>query len=194
MLDLIGALVSSILAGGATGLVGVAIQRWADYKNKQLDLQLEKQRGDLELAKRDKDAVIMEKEWAGRTRVAEVEGAAAMDTAESQAFAASFQHDKATYSDGVLDKLRGWWGQLLRFLLGLVDVIRGIVRPGLTIYLCVITTMIYDDAQRRMGSDLTAAQALELVKMIVATVLYLTTTCVLWWFGTRNRQAPPKAA
>lgn len=192
MLELIGTLVSSILAGGATGLLGVVAQRWADYKNKQLDLALEKQRGELELAKRDKDAVIMAQEWAGRTRVAEVEAGAVVDTAEAQAFAASFQHDKATYSDGVLDKLRGWWGQLLRFLLGLVDVIRGIVRPGLTIYLCVITTMMYADAQRLVGAGLTAAQALELVKMIVATVLYLTTTCVLWWFGTRNRQAAPK--
>ena len=192
MLDLIGTLVSSILAGGATGLLGVIAQRWADYKNKQLDLALEKQRGELELAKRDKDAVIMEKEWAGRTRVADVESNAKMDTAESQAFAASFQHDKATYSVGALDKLRGWWGQLLRFLLGLVDVIRGVVRPGLTIYLCVITTLMYADAHRLVGGGLTATEALDLVKMIVATVLYLTTTCVLWWFGTRNRQAAPK--
>lgn len=192
MFEFIGTLLSSVLAGGATGILGVIAQRIADYKNKQLDLALEKQRGELELAKRDKDAAIMAQEWAGRTRVAEVEAGAVVDAAEAQAFAASFQHDKATYSDGVLDKLRGWWGQLLRFLLGFVDVIRGIVRPGLTIYLCVITTMMYADAQRLVGAGLTAAQALDLVKMIVATVLYLTTTCVLWWFGTRNRQAAPK--
>lgn len=192
MLDLIGTIISSILAGGATGLIGVVAQRWADYKNKQLDLQLEKQRGELELAKRDKDAVILAQEWAGRVRVADVEAGAKMDEAESKAFSASFQHDKAAYSTGALDKLKGWWGQLMRFLLGMVDVIRGLVRPGLTVYLCVVTTLMYLEASRRLcATDLTAAQALELVKMIVATVLYLTTTCVLWWFGTRNKQAAP---
>jgi len=194
MLDFIGTIVSSVLAGGATGLIGVVAQRWADYKNKQLDLQREKQQQDFELSKRDKDAVIMEKEWAGRTRVAEVEAGAAMDTAESAAFAQSFQHDKATYSIGAIDKLRGGWGQLMRFLLGLVDVFRGLVRPGLTTYLCWLTTLMYLHATSLIGAGLTTTQAFDLVKMIVATVLYLTTTCVLWWFGTRNKQAAPKTA
>ena len=192
MLDLIGTLVSSILAGGATGLLGVIAQRWADYKNKQLDLEAARDRMTHEAAMRDKDALIMDKEWAGRMRVADIEADAKKDTAESAVFPASFQHDKATYSAGVLDKLKGWWGQCIRFLLGLVDVFRGFVRPGLTVYLCAVTTLMYLEANRRLGADLTAAQALELVKMIVATVLYLTTTCVLWWFGTRNRQAAPK--
>ncbi len=193
MLDILGTLFSSILAGGATGLIGVIAQRWADYKNKQLDITAAKDRMAHEAVMRDKDAAILSQEWAGRTRVAEVEAGATIDATEAQAFTASFQHDKAAYSVGAIDKLKGWWGQCMRFLLGLVDVIRGLVRPGLTVYLCAVTTLMYLEASQRLGAeDLTAAQALELVKMIVATVLYLTTTCVLWWFGTRNKQAPPR--
>ena len=35
-------------------------------------------------------------------------------------------------------------------------------------------------------------QTEEMWGLIVGTILYLTTTCVLWWFGTRNKQEQPK--
>jgi hypothetical protein len=78
----------------------------------------------------------------------------------------------------------------------LVDALRGIVRPGLTVYLCAITTLIYSDAQLLLNKaqGMTATEALDLTKMVVGTVLYLTTTCVLWWFGTRNKQSAPQIA
>ncbi len=45
--------------------------------------------------------------------------------------------------------------------------------------------------KKRIDS-LSAEQAIQLIQMVVGTILYLTTTCVLWWFGTRNKGAPPK--
>lgn len=176
---------SSILSGGATGLLGVVFQRIADYKNRQLDLQLDKQRGELELAKRDKDAAIMREEWAGRTQVAQIEGDATKDAAESAAFAASLSGEPKRYADGKMTTAQTW-------LMVALDFIRGIVRPGLTIYLCVLTTLVYLQARELLaGQAMSATEALELVKMIVGTVLYLTTTCVLWWFGTRNKAPQP---
>jgi hypothetical protein len=32
----------------------------------------------------------------------------------------------------------------------------------------------------------------QLHQQIVFTLLYLFTTCVLWWFGTRNKQKQPQ--
>jgi hypothetical protein len=36
----VGALVTSILSGGATGLLGLVIQRWFDFRNRAQDLEL----------------------------------------------------------------------------------------------------------------------------------------------------------
>jgi len=91
------------------------------------------------------------------------------------------------YSEGVpVGKAGG-------FLLVLLDLFRGVVRPALTVYLCVLTTMIYYQARILIDrEDLDPEQALQIEHLIVGTILYLTTTCVLWWFGTRNKQEQPK--
>jgi len=179
---------SSILSGGATGLIGIIIQRWADYKNKKLDIEASRERFSHERDMRKVDAEIMAQEWAARTKVAEIEVAGKIDVADSEAFAASF-NEPVRYSDGVKPTAGQGW------MLIVLDFIRGIVRPGLTVYLCVLTTLIYLHARTLIGKEgaiLSSDQAVDLVKLIVGTVLYLATTCVLWWFGTRNKQKPPK--
>jgi len=191
MLELFGTLFSSIFAGGATGLLGVLVQRYFDHKNRELDKQLEAQRQAHELSMRDKDAAIMAQEWAGRTQVADIEAAATVNAADAAAFGASFNLEPKQYSSNVVKPTKGQ-----SWVLVLVDAVRGIVRPGLTVYLCAITTMVYSDAQMLLGKaqGMTATEALDLTKMVVGTVLYLTTTCVLWWFGTRNKQTAPQIA
>ncbi len=137
MLEIIGTIFGSVFSGGATGLIGVGLQRYADYKNKQLDIQLAKQKFDQDLALKQVDMQMMEKEWAGRVQVAQTE--------------------------------------------------------ALTVYLCAISTLIYLQARELVGKEnLTSEQALQIENLIVGTILYLTTTCVLWWFGTRNKQQVPK--
>ena len=189
MLEILSTVFGSILGGGATGLLGVAFQRFADYKNRQLDLQLDKQRNEHEASMRDKDAAIMAQEWAARTKIADTEAEADKDVAESNAFAASFKMEPARFSGAVKPtRGQGW-------LLVLLDLLRGVVRPGLTVYLCAITTLIYLDIKVLLDSKSawSGTEAFTLMHTIIQTVLYLTTTCVLWWFGTRNKQAPPKA-
>lgn len=76
-----------------------------------------------------------------------------------------------------------------------LDVLRGVIRPGLTVYLCAITTLVYLEARGILaaaGASLNPTQALAVHDLIVSTILYLTTTTVLWWFGTRNSERPPK--
>ena len=104
----------------------------------------------------------------------------------AQAFAASF-NEPVRYSEGVQATPTQAW------LLLLLDLVRGLVRPGLTVYLCFVTTVVYLQARGLLvASPLTPEQAVGMVNQIIATVLYLTTTCVLWWFGTRSKQASPK--
>ena len=62
MLELIGTAASAILGGGATGILGAAVQRYADYKGRQLDLQAQASKQAHEVAMREADAKIMAQE------------------------------------------------------------------------------------------------------------------------------------
>lgn len=187
MFELLGTALSAILGGGATGLFGVSVQRYFDLQKYKLDIALEQQKFSHELALRKVDAEIMAQEWAARTQVASVEAEGRSDVADSQAFAASFT-EPMRYAEGIkATRAQGW-------LLVLLDFFRGIVRPGLTIYLCVLTTLIYLHCRELLAvPDLLApTEAIDLLRLVINTVLYLTTTAVLWWFGTRNRGKAPK--
>ena len=185
MLELLGTAASAILSGGATGILGAAVQRYADYKGRQLDLQAQASRQAHEVAMREADAKIMAQEWAARTQVATIEGETREAEADARAFEASYQLEPKQYSAAVKPtRGQGW-------LLVLLDVLRGVVRPGLTIYLCVLTTQIYNELASQVG-PLTADQRYETTKLIVGTILYLFTTVTLWWFGTRSSGKQPK--
>lgn len=184
LIEMLGTFFSSILSGGVTGILGVMVQRYADLQNKKLDRELSNDRYIHEEEMRRLDAEIMREEWAQRTRIAEIEAAGKVEVADSEAFAASF-NEPSLYSAKVQPTRGQSW------MLVILDFIRGIVRPGLTIYLCVVTTLIYMHAKTLAGS-MTEAQAAELLKLVVGTILYLCTTCLLWWFGVRNKQPAPK--
>lgn len=174
-------LLSSILGGGVTGLVGVMVQRFADYKNKQLDISADREKFAHEIKMREADAAIMAQEWAAKTRVAEIETDGRTEVADASAFAASF-NEPLRYSEGVTPSSGQGW------MLVTLDFIRGIVRPGLTLYLCGITTLIYVQARGLLsGTFLAPEQSIALVEKVIGTILYLTTTCLLWWFGVRNK-------
>ena len=185
-------ILGSLFAGSATGLLGVLFQRFFDFLHEREVLKQKQADQLFELEKRKIDIQITTAEWNGRVKVAATEADAAKDVAESGAFAASQFKEPDRYAQGEAPK--NWLGTSGWFLLVLLDVLRGSVRPGLTLYLAWITTAIYNEAKIVVdahGLMLTPEQALELLNNIVATILYLFTTCVLWYFGTRNRQKPP---
>ncbi len=68
----------------------------------------------------------------------------------------------------------------------ILDFIRGSIRPGLTIYLCVLTTLIYVQTRTLIGTAMPPDQAAAIVKEIISTVLYLCSTTVCWWFAIRG--------
>ncbi len=176
----IGGFLGSVLSGGVTGILGVAVQRVADYKNKQLDLQAAREKAQSEIALKQADAAIMAQEWAARTKIAETEAAGQEAVADSQAFAASFNEPKQ-YAAGALNPAQTW-------LMVVLDFVRGIVRPGLTIYLCVLTTLVYFQAREiQVRTGISSEEAYAVVKQVTSTILYLATTCLLWWFGVRNK-------
>jgi len=187
VLDILGDIAGNVLSGGVTSLLGIGLKSFADYKNKKLDYEQA-------LALRRADADIMEKEWAGRDKVAMTEAAGAAEVSANQAFAASFKSEPQSYLTGIKTP-QGWLGRqvfapMVYILMGLLDFAKGLVRPGLSYYLAVLTTIMYFKAQALTG-PLTDEQSFQIVMQITNTILYLFTTCVLWYFGVRNN-APQK--
>ena len=180
----------SVFTGGLTGILSAGIQRFFDFLHVKQELEMKKVDHDHEINMRRVDGELMAQEWAQRTKVAEIEAAGKEAVADAGAFAASFAMEPKQYSQRVKT------GPVTGFMLVLLDLIRGIIRPGLTVYLCAITTMVYLEAKAvlaMVGKTLDHVAAQATYDNIVATILYLTTTCVLHWFGTRNKAKPPGA-
>ena len=183
-LDIVGTVVGSVLSGGATGLIGSAISLFAEHKKREQDLEAQR-------IQNTHDKSMLEAEWSARSKIADTEADADRDVQDGKTLAASYGLEPKRYL--VMDAKD--MNPFMRFLLGFIDFCRGIMRPGITIYLMVLTTLIYlqlltfmEDYGQVMKSD----DVVQMVVLIINTILYLATTCVLWWFGTRNKQLPPK--
>lgn len=178
----------SAIFGGITGLVGTYLTKREERLAREQDLKMQQLQNEHELKSKEIDIQIIDKEWEGRNQVAISEGQAREAEADAEAFAESFKLEPKQYSD---PEKRSWF---VRFILGILDFVRGLMRPALTIYLCVLTSKIYWTLVEMIEelNLLPTAEQINLThSLIVNTILYLFTTCVTWWFGTRNKQKPP---
>ncbi len=200
MLEIIATIFSSVVSGGATGLLGVLFQRYFDYKGKQQDLQLVQINNeharllaqmDVDKANRAAQATeqVAETQADAQVRSAELDAQAKADEAAARSYVASIEADRATYLDPKVQAR----SKFARVMMTIVDSVRGLIRPLLTVYLVVLATFMYNWASNLAGAEhgISAADAGLLVKTIVNTLLYLVTTVVVWWFGVRP-SAPSK--
>jgi len=172
----------SVASGGATGILGAGIQSFAAYKTKQLDLQAEASKQAHEVLMVEANAKIMQQEWNARAQVATIEGEARVEAEDAKAFAASMTSEPKQFAAGLAASPAQAW------LMFLLDFLRGAVRPVMTFYLCILTTVVVYQAHAVLqdkGFGLTVDQALATYTRAIDTVLYLSTCTILWWFGTR---------
>jgi len=166
-------LAANIFSGGITGLIGAGITAFVEFKKQKLMF-------DHEVKMTELDQITMKMEIEGTLRVAEVEAEAAVNVADSQALAQSYEADKASYTAP-----EARVGFMFRF----VDFIRGMIRPLITVYLAVIVTVLYFSLKEALGdvSNLDPNDLIGLYREVVLSIIYVTTTVILWWFGTRNK-------
>ena len=196
MLSLLVSALGVVFSGGATGLVGVLFQRFFDYKTKQQDLELVKINNEharllaqmeVDKAARAAQAAehVADEQAEAQVRSAELDAQARADEAAAKQYIASVEADRATY----LDPKAQARSRFARIMMTIVDSVRGLIRPVLTIYLIVLATVMFawakDLATPEGQSLIDAETAKEMVKAIINTLLYLATTCVVWWFGVR---------
>ena len=93
------------------------------------------------------------------------------------------------------DKLHPGVRAVLALRFAFVDTWRMLIRPALTSYLTVIVTLLFYtvvEMLETLGVVMDADTAYKIVLAIVSAILYVWTTCALWWFGSRNKQSPTK--
>lgn len=180
--------------GAATGLIGNVITSIMQFKTQKLKNEHEQDMLRLETA-----AMRAEAEANIRISKAQIEGE--VELADSAAYMTSMQlGNKSMFNEKWVDTLfevKGKWriitfplGCFAAFMFGLVDWLRGFMRPALTLYLTALTTaitwMAWDIMQKHGLGTLTAEQAMSIFNQVIAIVIYLTVSCVTWWFGDRT--------
>ncbi|MDG9670869.1 hypothetical protein ONV78_24230 [Hahella sp. CR1] len=177
MLEGLLALFSSSGLGALVGMFGSWLTKREERKDQQFRLTYElkmatlrKQEAELqynhELALADKQILR-----------ADTEGRINRDIAETAAFKDGLKEQSQTY---------GMW---------FVDAIRGLMRPLITVYLLVLATFVTLNISSHLGGvgALSPVELMILYKEAIAQMLFLTTTAVTWWFGSRPSSIRGKA-
>ena len=159
MLDML----NSLLFGSVTGILGTVVSVGTDWLRTR-----QQHRNELEM--RQFDLEIAREEAASAAHRIALETDAQVATAEARALEESYRQERSRLS------IPGEKGAMVW-----VDVIRGMLRPGLTIMFVALTGIIYFTLQ---------PAELDLKARIIETVLSLTVTVVIWWFGGRRLDKP----
>lgn len=175
MMGFLTGLLDSGVLGGVTGLIGSGLTAFASYKQAKLEKEFQVKQAEL-----DMDMVRLEGEVA--VKVQESKTAAEIDIAEMKAFETSQQLGNVSMFDkSYMDNLPSWAATVISLMLAGVDVLRGVIRPVLTIYLTAASTWLvwltYKINSQAFGLE---------VNTIVSTITYLTVTSVTWWFADRR--------
>lgn len=200
--ELLGTVVTGVLSGGATGLIGIALQQWGDSRKRADDLarlRLEhEQTRELARIEADRQLEAAKLSADSAERLADIALEARIAEGADLNYQASLRHDAATYVPAAAlspGAAQGRWGRfvagLVTLMLGTVDFLRGLIRPGATGYSLALLTMLMlwvQDMWGRAGLQLTPEQVMRLTMEVIGTVTYLATTCTIWWFGVRPAQ------
>jgi hypothetical protein len=153
----------SLLSGpiGALAGAGAAIaQKVIDYKDRNA------QRAH-DLAMRDKDREHLAMELQARSEIAKVDADTAIAVREFDAVGAAIAADRATFGPSLTGRI--------------VDLVRGLIRPVVTIFAMALLTKVTAIALRVPMAPADATDVLN-------QVLFISGNVVGYWFGTRSSQ------
>ncbi len=184
-----GDVLTAILGGGGTGLLGGLFTSVIGYFQKK-----SQQKYELQKIAAESQATIDEANANIALNRAQVEGQ--VDLAETKAFRSSIANDSKYIKEEMLVSLiksdrffLKLIGAGVIFLLGLVDFLKGLVRPLITYYLIGVSTyltMLAYDIVQKVGPEMIDKTAMNLFNQTVLAIIYLTITAVSWWFGERG--------
>ncbi len=91
-------------------------------------------------------------------------------------------------------ELKGWASTLVddasKSALGMM--VKSAIRPIITLYLLAITSYLTANIWTIVNGleGLPKEEVLDMFRNIIAQILFLTNTCVTWWFGARASSSP----
>lgn len=183
-----------ILFGGLTGLIGTALTEILKYKNKKMEFE-----HDLKMVALETAAMKEEARMQIAITKAEIEGE--IELADAQAYKESLKSGQTPiFSELWIDRLFSVQGKFGRFFaipvavliatgFAFVDWLRAFMRPVLTIYLTGMSTIITWMAWEIMQKNsvvMSTQEAIGIYTEATSIVIYLTVSCVTWWFGDRT--------
>lgn len=184
-----------VILGGVTGLVGNIVTGVMNYKTMKL-----KNQHDQAMVTLETNAMKEEAKMQIEITKAEIEGA--VELADAQAYAVSQKLGNAPmFSEKWIDRLFSVEGKFGRFFaipcaivlalaFGFVDWLRGFMRPAITVYLTgmttVITWMAWEIMKKHGLDSMSVQEAIGIYNQVVSIVIYLTVSCITWWFGDRR--------
>ena len=196
LLDLLGAAVGGGGLGVITGLIGTAVTKYSDFQTKKADLAILKEQNSharlLAVQEQENNLKLAAMTAKSQERVADINAQARAIEMASLDFRASHESDRATYLAPEVQKQ----SRMARVLMAVVDFMRGIIRPGCTIWAHALLSILVAWAMFMVWHGkvtLTNDQIVQLIVMIFSTVCFLVTTYGTWWFGIRPN-APPQSA
>jgi hypothetical protein len=166
-------LVGSNVGGSVVGWVGGWLQRKQDLEVKKLELQFEEKKFAHEIAMRTVDIQIMDREIAGKERIASIEAEGKIGVAQFDALSKSYEDQFAGDGKAV----------------GFSRAIRPLITLWFTFASSVLTIMILWVAWEK-GVQFTVDQWKEWVGYAIAWVFFQAGVAIGWWFAMRAGKMP----
>ena len=175
---------TSAIAGGILGAVGGVFQKWMDYRQQ---IRLAELQGAEKDKERAHDLAVMKMEAEKAASIAAIQEEGEIRVADLSALQESIKGEAAgaTWSTAWAGKLSGVWAGIAGMLLVVVDMVRGLTRPGITLFLVLMVAGMFWQTSKQAGA-LTTTDAAEIYKTIIDMTLFLASTAVSWWFGSRG--------
>lgn len=180
----------SIGLGAITGLVGPIVTGITNYK-----MLKEKNKHDVAILDAESKAMIAETNALIQRDKIKTEGE--IEVADAEAFTTSIKEaGKSLFQESYMHKLMEGnkfarvLGAVICLLFGFIDFLKGLARPAITYYLIGMSTWItilaYDILMKANEGIVDAEWAGTLFEQVTLTIVYLTVSCVGWWFGDRQ--------
>uniref|UniRef100_A0A6M3JX62 Uncharacterized protein n=1 Tax=viral metagenome TaxID=1070528 RepID=A0A6M3JX62_9ZZZZ len=173
-----------------TGIFGGAVTSIINYFN-------QKQKNSHEIELRNLDIRMIEVEADKKMQISRVETEGKVELGELDALKESYKEantslfDRSYMQTLMSSKWFSWVGALIATSFGVVDFLKHLARPLITYYLLGVSTYLtilcYKLLEKWSTTGaLSLPEAYNLFQLSVQSLLYLTISCVAWWFADRR--------
>jgi hypothetical protein len=193
--------ITAVFGGGITGLVGTVTTAVINYKTQKIKNEHEVAMERVKIDTMKAQAEIAKGLVSDVGKEVKDAMASATEVQDSIAYGKSQQFgNEQVFSSNWIEKLlqvKGWtsWfsfpiAYIIIILFGIVDFMKGLMRPGITLYMMGastwITMLAYRILEKAGIEKMDIADAANIFNSVVVVITYLTISCVTWWFGDRR--------